>query len=1001
MKVLFLIVSFLPLALALRAQQLPHRHHTTHDGLAQMQVVTQFEDSRGYLWVGTKSGASWYDGEDFRTIGVADGLSAHRVNTITEDAEGAIWLGTEGGLTRFDGARSDTFLTGYWIKNVCRQGASNKLYALVTLPSRERPAWLFRREDNGKWKSLPLPYLVGTRRFPSQMMALQDGQLLLGFDSIGIYSWDGANNLQPWFVQTEPRLQSFELLKQYDGLWLRCGATAGTSYKYHYYEVLPGRKPILTATFAWQLKRPQPPSVHRAPMHNLVLVNPSSSPAYRLRQGASRPELIFEQSGIAFYTLTVSRDGIIWLGSEQGLFQLFDRSWKVFPLDKLPYIWQISEDRKGNVWFGSFTNNSYYYYNGKEISTPRAAQGLQTQVVGFGSVRDRNGIVYFPNKPLLQYDGKVFSNVDALAAFSLFYDDDRDLLLVSGLDSTKLRIRDGHGEWTFFKNEFLGSVRSVAAIAKDAAGDYWFGTVKGVARLNWASGQFKTYTAQNHRLPMLGARALFQDDRHTLWIGGTEGLLRYDAAGDSFVRVAEDAIRSMVMSIAQMDANQLFIACNDGVYVLDLRAFYTHGTHRLQILNQNNGYLGIEPGQNSFFKDRMGNLWLASSTDVVRFDADNWLRTAPIRAVFEKFEGHALPFNLSADTILNLPVGKDRFEITCAAIGANRPFQTEYSWRLDDVDTSWTVWEPYRLISYSNLPPGTHTLRLRVRTGSAVADIPVNTIRIKVTIPLWQRPAYILSMVLLLIIALFMLGWLVRRSGQRLHEEKKHAEHLRLETDYRKIQILSAQMNPHFMYNVLTSVQDLVKRGDKNKAEKHLIQFSQMLRQFLTSAVHENDSFSERQVTDNEISLKDELSLIDNYVDFEQLTYPDRFEYHPLVQLSLAQADYTIPPMIVQPFIENAVKNGLLNKKNGLGNLWFRVHDERDCLVFTVEDDGIGRAAAAKLRQESPEAHRPLGGNLVEKRCQLLNKLGYDITITTTDRLNGGTIVTIKIGYSE
>lgn len=151
----------------------------------------------------------------------------------------------------------------------------------------------------------------------------------------------------------------------------------------------------------------------------------------------------------------------------------------------------------------------------------------------------------------------------------------------------------------------------------------------------------------------------------------------------------------------------------------------------------------------------------------------------------------------------------------------------------------------------------------------------------------------------------------------------------------------------------------------------------------------------------HEIPLARELELLRMYIEFEQLQYQDRFSYELTLDGKINADNYRIPPLILQPYVENAIKHGLLNLEPGTyGHLWIRfVCLDDETLICTIEDDGIGRARAEAIQRESLRKFKSRGTELVKRRVDILNQMGYDIRLQTHDRIGGGTVVTIQIGY--
>lgn len=183
-------------------------------------------------------------------------------------------------------------------------------------------------------------------------------------------------------------------------------------------------------------------------------------------------------------------------------------------------------------------------------------------------------------------------------------------------------------------------------------------------------------------------------------------------------------------------------------------------------------------------------------------------------------------------------------------------------------------------------------------------------------------------------------------------------EHQRKEAEA-KLQSLRLQMSPHFLFNALNSIQQIILSGNESAATKYLSKFSKLLRLVL----HHSDK--------EKVNLKEELEVLRLYIELESLRFKDSFQYKIVCDEALDQDETKIPTLLIQPFIENAIWHGLLHKE-GLRVLKVQFTDDKnENLICTIEDNGIGRKAAMVTAKES---HKGKGISVAEERVQLFNK---------------------------
>lgn len=201
--------------------------------------------------------------------------------------------------------------------------------------------------------------------------------------------------------------------------------------------------------------------------------------------------------------------------------------------------------------------------------------------------------------------------------------------------------------------------------------------------------------------------------------------------------------------------------------------------------------------------------------------------------------------------------------------------------------------------------------------------------------------------------------------------EKGHQEILeatKLVSEYKLIALRSA-MNPHFLFNVLNSIQYFISKNDKGQALMHLSMFSKLVRKILESSMN------------NKISINEEITMLKYYIDLENLRFDEKFEVIYNIDDSLLDDDVLIPSLIIQPYVENSIIHGLLNKKNGIGKLEVSLKDMDDYVLCVIEDNGVGREAASRLRDMD---HKSLGTKVTEERLKIINKFD-DISLKVVD----------------
>ena len=206
-----------------------------------------------------------------------------------------------------------------------------------------------------------------------------------------------------------------------------------------------------------------------------------------------------------------------------------------------------------------------------------------------------------------------------------------------------------------------------------------------------------------------------------------------------------------------------------------------------------------------------------------------------------------------------------------------------------------------------------------------------------------------------------------------------------------ELKALRAQMNPHFIFNALNSIKSFTLNHDTEGANFYLTKFSKLIRRVL------DNSRSEK------ITLKSELETLVLYLDMEKLRVGDRFDYNIKIDPEIETDFVEIPPMLIQPYVENAIWHGLVQKE-GHGNIWINIQPKSDThLIISILDDGIGREKAAELKSKTGTIHKSFGLAITAERLDIIKQL-YNIEakisfedLKNADGSAAGTKVSLQI----
>jgi LytS/YehU family sensor histidine kinase len=185
--------------------------------------------------------------------------------------------------------------------------------------------------------------------------------------------------------------------------------------------------------------------------------------------------------------------------------------------------------------------------------------------------------------------------------------------------------------------------------------------------------------------------------------------------------------------------------------------------------------------------------------------------------------------------------------------------------------------------------------------------------------------------------------------------------------------LLRSQMNPHFIFNTLASIQNFILQEDPDKASKYLSKFSKLVRNILDNSVEEY------------VTLDSEISTVENYLELQKMRYTGKFDYSLLLDEKINAEEIYLPPMLCQPFIENALEHGIKHKE-GAGRIDISLNLDDRGLIFLITDNGVGRERAKEIETSQQNTHRSLATGITIDRLKILNKRsGTKITFEITD----------------
>jgi len=966
--------------------------HTPSDGLIQSQVRAILQDHQRFLWLGTHGGISKYDGKQFFSITPEDGLISEFVTCLYQDQNKDVWIGTEQGISRFDGK---TFI------NYTQSSGLSDDYINTIYEDDAGRIWLGTRTGisvmyGGEWRSDYLNW-EGFDVMPAvnALVEGKDGELFVGTSS-GLYIVKG-DHLRP--VLFDGEFKKVNILSMYmtaeEEMWIGTdqGLWRWDQRKLEVFNRESGHLPhntvfCLEKDIDGQLWIGTGNGVTRYDNESFVtMTGETNTRRYIIRSIASDIE------------------GNIWLGTDggglqkviQGVFRSLDMSDGM----KSDIAKSFIEDEKGRIWISTYDQGIDVYEDGFFTTHFGQEDGLGGNDISY-SIKDRMGNFWFAtySEGVTKYDGNRFeilnmgSGLLSNQVFCLAEIQDKEIWM--GTDQGICVWKKGRVVRMYRKEDGLPD-NTVYHINRDRLGNIWIATSKGVCRLR--KDEIVSYA--DGGIPHEVFSSL-EDKWGRIWFATSNGLFFYDQGEFILVPISGAPGAHNVVSLVTEADSMLWIGTENGAYRLNLANFRPDRRFQYEHYTQKDGLPSMECNANAAFYDSQGNIWIGTVEGAIIHpegafrdieDIPPIVHVTTVRLGLEETDWSKLGYTIqrfsSTPEDLELSHSNNRLAFDYIGISLKSPRQIEYKFKLDGLDKDWSPSTRQTSASYSNLASGTYTFMVVAKSESEKWEY-----NAPASYTFTIKPAYYETLWFWCIVSLGLglLGWFVYRywaSERRRNEEeeriKNQAEKLQLEH-----QALYAMMNPHFTFNALQSIQYFIHRQDRIAANKFLSSFAKLIRKNLESTKSEF------------ISLQEEVDRLRLYLSLEQMRFPEKFTYEVKVDPNLDSQAVLIPPMILQPFVENSIKHGIMSLDED-GCILINIYKQNETYMSVeVIDNGIGVEASQRRRANRPSGHVSKGMQITKDRLALFSRMtgkSHQLTISEIGD-NGaieGTRVTIVL----
>ncbi|MCB0546123.1 MAG: histidine kinase, partial [Phaeodactylibacter sp.] len=527
--------------------------------------------------------------------------------------------------------------------------------------------------------------------------------------------------------------------------------------------------------------------------------------------------------------------------------------------------------------------------------------------------------------------------------------------------------------WRVFREEIRSKGPNLLSMSfnypmEDSRSNIWFKREQGFGVYLSRQDSFieVNYSQQPDRC-FLHINNLVEDHKGRVWMNSTDGLIGYAEVAHPEKGLAWKMDMNQLPNIYVKDIWELRIDPKGDIWGWGEKALAHVSAEDLSVTQYDFKYGGDNSNYSTFEILSSGAFAFGGKRQITLAEPDElrYNQEAPqpyltgIDILEEAYSGPVAAPNLHS---LTLRHWQNFFSFDFSAKGYTFGKQNRFRYRLKGFDEHWIMAKGRRNANYTNVPSGEYVFQLQAANNEGVWNETLYELPVFIATPWWKRWWAIVGALALAAL----LGYRLYRYrvGQIRKEEKLKAEFEKCLADV-EMSALRAQMNPHFLFNSLNSIDSFIIKNETRKASEYLNNFARLIRLILQNS------------RTNYVSLKDELEAIELYLQMENLRFRDKFTYEIRVDENVDPSLVDIPPMLIQPYVENAIWHGLMHKEDkSLGKVVFSVCRENGYLKCVIEDNGIGREKAREIKARRPlRGQQSYGMRITRDRIDIINKL--------------------------
>ena len=964
-----------------------YRHFTTRDGLPSSEIYHVLQDSKGSMWFATDNGVSRYDGYTFNNFTTENGLPDNTVFEFYEDFKGRIWF-----------ISFTAQLSYFYNDSIYRFIHNDELIKSMTTPPNPVKNSFYVDSLNNVFYSDVNNGLRIIRH--DGFVEKPENAILFDTNNITLINENNKHSTDSIFIHKNGKTRFTGVCG--NGVYCRHGFKVILKHNKHFY---------LSSL-------------------NTLHTFDDSTNTYSRNFGSNIIWLSYSGN-------------ILWVGTRNGAF-----GFKATDISKAPEykmlsgqsVSSVTTDKEGNVWFTTLNNGVYFLPDLTIQSVTKQNSGISSEQFSITNA-DQSRLFYclangsfgfIQNnkvKQLFEIEKDVISYLTGLDNV-----DDSTKIVHTGRDI--YLIKENNNKFTLSAlSPTAGVAMGGKTVLHDKDSTIWVGSVGGLnGLLNYRDAFSISFPTTP--TPSVNSLLLFNDS--SLIIGARTGLWKYNTNNKKLTNLGEyfPKLNVRITCLAKhATTNSLWIGTKlNGIYILKndtllkLSSFGKIESKFITSLTNKENEMWIGTKGSGIYRITINHLENGSST-IRNWNQVHGLLSNEINHIFTNDTAAFVSTNLglniiqykqckindspppvyieqikinNKDTLLlnsyNLPHNENSLNIKLTGLTYKAHGNVMYKYRLkgSQNDTNW-IYTSNRHIQLSYVSPGNYTFQAKAINENNIESETPAEFALIINPPFWRTKWFIvvvaLTIILFTSIILFMFYRIrIREINKRNELEKefiKNKNKFQREIEKYRQQALSQQMNPHFIFNSLNSIQYFIYQNEKALSNKYLTKFSQLIRIILENSQHYI------------IPIKDEFSALRLYLELEEMRLNGKLSFSIDIDSEIDTSFFQIPPLLIQPFVENAIWHGLVHKKNS-GRITIKFINKEKVFLCSIEDDGVGRKFSKEIQQKKQKLHKSLGSKITQRRLELFSSTyGKQMTIKYTDLCENpettGTRVDIEI----